>query len=205
MCILLVGFLGLLWHHHCRKISILKVCGLHIPEAHSLAFICCLSKVLISKVRSNLARWSFEWTVWVHHRWLTSGKVPNNIPKWHRRYHQESRKTSDFQMTSAWCSLHVHISSARWSSTCKEENDYPYDDLLSNEKYPPSSPTLQTLQELEFENTGFRMFIDFKEIEEDQNTQGPTTTSSNRRQDHFDHSSYIHLRQIHTGKHTRQV
>ena len=78
MCILLVGFLGLLWHHHCRKISNLKVCGLHIPEAHSLAFICCLSKVLISTVRSNLARWSFEWTVWVHHRWLTSGKVPNN-------------------------------------------------------------------------------------------------------------------------------
>ena len=33
------------------------------------------------------------------------------------------------------------------------------------------------------------MFIDFEEIQEDQNTQGPTP--SNRRQDHEDHSLSI--------------
>ena len=68
----------------------------------------------------------------------------------------------------------------------REEGDYLYDDLLRNEEDPPSSPTLQTLQDLELESKGFNVFIDF-EITEDQNTQGPTPSS--RRQDHKDHSS----------------
>ena len=58
----------------------------------------------------------------------------------------------------------------------REEGDYSYDDLLRNEKDPPSSPTLQTLQDLELESKGFNMFIDF-EIKEDQNTPGPTPSS----------------------------
>ena len=52
----------------------------------------------------------------------------------------------------------------------REEGDYSY--LLRNEEDPPSSPTLQTLQDLELESRGFNMFIDF-EITEDQNTPGP--------------------------------
>ena len=68
----------------------------------------------------------------------------------------------------------------------REEGDYSYDDLLRNEEDPPSSPTLQTLQDLELESRGFNMFIDFK-ITEDHNTSGPTPSS--RRQDHKDHSS----------------
>ena len=67
----------------------------------------------------------------------------------------------------------------------REEGDYSYDDLLRNDD-PPSSPTLQTLQDLELESRGFNMFIDF-EITEDQNTPGPTPSS--QRQDHKDHSS----------------
>ena len=63
----------------------------------------------------------------------------------------------------------------------REENEYTYDDLVKNEEDPPSSPTLQTLQDLELESRGFNMFIDFEEIE-DQDTQSPTP--SNRRQDH---------------------
>ena len=68
----------------------------------------------------------------------------------------------------------------------REEGDYSYGDLLRNEEDPPSSPTLQTLQDLELESRGFNMFIDF-EITEDQNTLGPTPSS--QRQDHKDHSS----------------
>ena len=68
----------------------------------------------------------------------------------------------------------------------REEGDYSYDDLLRNEEDPPSSPTLQTLQDLELESRGFNMFIDF-EITEDQITSGPTPSS--RRQDHKDYSS----------------
>ena len=68
----------------------------------------------------------------------------------------------------------------------REEGDYSYDDLLRNEEDPPSSPTLQTLQDLELESRGFNMFIDF-EITEDQNTSGPTPSS--RRQDYKDYSS----------------
>ena len=68
----------------------------------------------------------------------------------------------------------------------REEGDYSYDDLLRNQEDPPSSPTLQTLQDLEIESRGFNMFIDF-EITEHQNTPGPTPSS--RRQDHKDHSS----------------
>ena len=34
----------------------------------------------------------------------------------------------------------------------REEGDYSYDDLLRNEEDPSSSPTLQTLQDLEFES-----------------------------------------------------
>ena len=68
----------------------------------------------------------------------------------------------------------------------REENGYTHNDLVRYEEYPPSSPTLQTLQELELESTGFNMFIGFEEIEEDQNTQGPTP--SNWRQDNFNHS-----------------
>ena len=51
----------------------------------------------------------------------------------------------------------------------REENDYTYDDLVRNEEDPPSSPTLQTLQDLELESRGFNMFIDFEEIEDNQN------------------------------------
>ena len=70
----------------------------------------------------------------------------------------------------------------------REENDYTYDDLVKNEEDPPSSPTLQTVKDLELESRGFNIFIDFEEIEEDQDTQSPTP--SNRRQDHEDHSSH---------------
>ena len=55
----------------------------------------------------------------------------------------------------------------------REEGDYSYDDLLRNEEDPPSSPTLQTLQDLELESKGFNMFIDF-EITKNLNTPGPT-------------------------------
>ena len=41
----------------------------------------------------------------------------------------------------------------------REEGDYLYDDLLRNEEDPPSSPTLQTLQDLELESKGFNVFI----------------------------------------------
>ena len=68
----------------------------------------------------------------------------------------------------------------------REKNDY--DDLVRNEEDPPSSPTLHTLQDLDLGSRGFNMFIDFEEIEEDQNTQGPTP--SNRRRDHEDQSSH---------------
>ena len=44
------------------------------------------------------------------------------------------------------------------------------------------------LQDLDPGIRGFNMFIDFDEIEEEQNTQGPTP--SNRRQDYEDHSSH---------------
>ena len=44
----------------------------------------------------------------------------------------------------------------------REENDYTYDDLVKNEEDPPSSPTLQTLQNQELGNGGFNMFIDFQ-------------------------------------------
>ena len=86
----------------------------------------------------------------------------------------------------------------------REENDYTYDDLVRNEEDPPSSPTLQTLQDLELESRGFNMFIDFEEIEEDQDTQSPTP--SNRRQDHEDHSSHpirahTHGKTYQTGTH----
>ena len=40
----------------------------------------------------------------------------------------------------------------------REEGDYLYDDLLRNEEDPPSSPTMQTLQDLELERRGFNMF-----------------------------------------------
>ena len=86
----------------------------------------------------------------------------------------------------------------------REENDYTYDDLVRNEEDPPSSPTLQTLQDLELESRGFNMFIDFEETEEDQDTQSPTP--SNRRQDHEDHSSHpirahTHGKTYQTGTH----
>ena len=68
----------------------------------------------------------------------------------------------------------------------REEGDYSYDDLLRNEEDPPSSPTLQTFQDLEPESSSSNMFIDF-EITEDQNT--PVPTPSSRRQDHKAHSS----------------
>ena len=83
----------------------------------------------------------------------------------------------------------------------REEGDYWYDDLLRNEEDPPSSPTLQTLQDLELESRGFNMFIDF-EITEDQNTPSPTPSS--RRQDHKDHSSCPFQADTH-GEYTRQV
>ena len=70
----------------------------------------------------------------------------------------------------------------------REKNDYTYEDLVRNEEDPPSSPKLHTLQDLDLGTRGFNMFIDFEEIEEGQNTQGPTP--SNRRQDHEDHSSH---------------
>ena len=47
------------------------------------------------------------------------------------------------------------------------------------------------------------MFIDFEEIEEDQNTQSPTP--SNRRQDHEDHSSHPIRAHIYARKTYRQV
>ena len=60
--------------------------------------------------------------------------------------------------------------------------------LVRNEEDPPSSPTLHTFQDLDLGSRGFNMFIDFVEIEEDQNTQGRTPT--NQRQNHEDHSSH---------------
>ena len=68
----------------------------------------------------------------------------------------------------------------------REKNDYTYDDLVRNEEDPPSSPTVHALQDLDLGSRGFNMFIDFDEIEEEENTQGPTP--SNRRQDHEYHS-----------------
>ena len=44
----------------------------------------------------------------------------------------------------------------------REEGDYSYDNLLRDEEDPPSSPTLQTLQDLELESKGFNMFIDLR-------------------------------------------
>ena len=70
----------------------------------------------------------------------------------------------------------------------REKNDNTY--LVRNEEDPPSSPTLHTLQDLDLESRGFNMFIDFVEIEESQNTQGPTP--SNRRQGHSSHSFRVH-------------
>ena len=70
----------------------------------------------------------------------------------------------------------------------REKNDYTY--LVRNEEDPPSSPTLHTLQDLDLGSTGFNMFIDFVEIEEGQNTQGPTP--SNRRQGHSSHPFRVH-------------
>ena len=61
----------------------------------------------------------------------------------------------------------------------REEKDYTYDDFVRNEEDPPSSPTLQTLQDLELESRGFNTFIDFEEIDDNQNKQSPTP--SNRR------------------------
>ena len=76
----------------------------------------------------------------------------------------------------------------------RENNDYTY--LVRNEEDPPSSPTLHTLQDLDLGSRGFNMFKDFVEIEEDQNTEGPTP--SNRRQDHDEHSSHPKFRVAHT-------
>ena len=56
------------------------------------------------------------------------------------------------------------------TSMTREGNDYTFDDLVRNEEDPPSSPTLQTLQDLELESRGFSMFVDFEEIADDQNT-----------------------------------
>ena len=83
-------------------------------------------------------------------------------------------------------SENLHDSQVKAKFPTREEGDFSYDDLLRNEEDPPSSPTLQTLQDLELESRGFNTFIDFK-ITEDQNTPGPTPSS--RRQDHKDHSS----------------
>ena len=70
----------------------------------------------------------------------------------------------------------------------REKNDYTY--LVRNEEDPPSSPTLHTLQDLDLGSRGFNMFIDFVEIEEGQNAQGPTP--SNRRQGHSSHPFRVH-------------
>ena len=43
----------------------------------------------------------------------------------------------------------------------REKNDYTY--LGRNEEDPPSSPTLQRLQDLDLGSRGFNMFIDFVE------------------------------------------
>ena len=85
-------------------------------------------------------------------------------------------------------SENLHDSLVKAKLPTREKNDYTYDDLVTNEEDPPSSPTLHTLQDLDLGIRGFDMIIDFEEIVEDQNTQGPTP--SNRRQDHGDHSSH---------------
>ena len=54
----------------------------------------------------------------------------------------------------------------------KREEDYSYDDLVRKEEDPPSSPTLQALQDLESESRGFNMSIFFEDVETDPgNTQ----------------------------------
>ena len=58
---------------------------------------------------------------------------------------------------------------------------------MRNEEESLSSPPLQTLQNLELESGGFNMFLGFKEIEDQINTQG--LSPSSRRQDYKNHSS----------------
>ena len=53
----------------------------------------------------------------------------------------------------------------------REEDDYSYDDLLRNEEDPPSSLTLQTLQDLELESRGFN-------VHRFQDNRGPKYTRS---------------------------
>ena len=108
-------------------------------------------------------------------------------------YHWKERKIENVIPQTTHDSLHCRSQNLRDSQfkaklPTREKNDYTYDDLVTNEEDPPSSPTLHTLQDLDLGIKGFNMFIDFEEIEEDQNTQGPTP--SNRRQDHEDHSSH---------------
>ena len=90
----------------------------------------------------------------------------------------------------------LHDSLVKAKFPTREEGDYSYDDLLRNEEDPPSSPTLQTLQDLEPESRGFNMFIDF-EITEDQNTPVPTPS--------IKIIPHVLFRQIRTQKYTRQA
>ena len=84
----------------------------------------------------------------------------------------------------------------------REKNDYTYDDLVTNEEDPTSSATLHTLQDLDLGIRGFNMFIDFEEIEEDQNTQGPTPSNRKKTWKIIPH---IRSRHIRMEKHTRQI